>query len=46
FLTNPEEEKRLKDDSYQEKLAQAILVGIKKYFSANPPLARSKLAQN
>ncbi len=46
FLTNPEEEKRLRDDAYQDKLAQAILVGIKKYFSANPPLARSKLAQN
>ena len=46
FLTNPEEEKKLKDDKYQDKMAQAILVGIRKYFSANPPLARSKLAQN
>ena len=45
FLTNPEEEKKLKDDRYQDKMAQAILVGIRKYFSANPPLARSKLAQ-
>jgi N-acetylmuramoyl-L-alanine amidase len=46
FLTNPEEEKKLKDDKYQDKLAQAIVVGIRKYFAANPPLARSKLAQN
>ena len=46
FLTNPEEEKKLKDDKYQDKMAQAILVGIRKYFSANPPLARSKLAQS
>ena len=46
FLTNPEEERKLKDDKYQEKMAQAIMVGIRKYFSANPPLARSKLAQN
>jgi N-acetylmuramoyl-L-alanine amidase len=46
FLTNPEEEKKLKDDKYQDKMAQAILVGIRKYFAANPPLARSKLAQN
>jgi N-acetylmuramoyl-L-alanine amidase len=46
FLTNPEEEKKLRDDRYQDKMAQAILVGIRKYFSANPPLARSKLAQN
>ena len=46
FLTNPEEEKRLKDDKYQDKMAQAVLTGVRKYFSANPPLARSKLAQN
>jgi len=46
FLTNPDEEKRLKDEKYQDKMAQAILAGIRKYFSANPPLARSKLAQN
>ena len=46
FLTNPEEEVKLKDEKYQDKMAQAILVGIRKYFSANPPLARSKLAQN
>lgn len=45
FLTNPEEERRLKDDKYQDKMAQAILEGIRKYFAANPPLARSKLAQ-
>lgn len=45
FLTNPDEEKRLKDDKYQEKMAQAILVGIRKYFATNPPLSRSKLAQ-
>ena len=46
FLTNPEEEKKLKDEAYQDKMAEAILAGIRKYFSANPPLARSKLAQN
>jgi N-acetylmuramoyl-L-alanine amidase len=46
FLTNPEEERQLKDAKYQDKMAQAILAGIRKYFAANPPLARSKLAQN
>jgi len=46
FLTNPDEERRLKDEKYQDQMAQAILVGIRKYFAANPPLARSKLAQN
>jgi N-acetylmuramoyl-L-alanine amidase len=46
FLTNPDEEKKLRDDKYQDKLAQAIMLGIRKYFSANPPLSRSKLVQN
>jgi N-acetylmuramoyl-L-alanine amidase len=45
FISNPEEEKRLTDDAYQEKMAAAIVGGIKNYFAKNPPLARSKLAQ-
>lgn len=44
FISNPEEEKRLNDDAYQDKIAQAIFAGIKKYFAKNPPLAKSKLA--
>jgi N-acetylmuramoyl-L-alanine amidase len=46
FISNPEEEKRLKSDAYQYKIADAILAGIKRYFAANPPLARSRMAQN
>ena len=46
FISNPEEEKRLKDSGYQEKMASAILGGIKRYLAANPPLARNKLATN
>jgi len=46
FLTNPDEESILKDEKYQDRMAQAILAGIRKYFAANPPLARSKLARN
>jgi N-acetylmuramoyl-L-alanine amidase len=46
FISNPEEEKRLKDSGYQEKMANAILGGIKRYLAQNPPLARSKLARN
>ena len=45
FISNPEEEKRLKEESYQNKIADAIVVGIKRYFANNPPLAKSKLAQ-
>ena len=44
FISNPEEEKRLIDDDYQDRMAAAILRGIKHYFAKNPPLARSKLA--
>ena len=40
FISNPQEEKRLNDEGYQERIAEAILAGIKDYFSKNPPLAR------
>lgn len=46
FISNPEEEKRLTDSAYQEKMAGAILGGIKRYLAQNPPLARSKVAAN
>lgn len=44
FISNPEEEQKLTDDDYQDKMAAAILGGIKRYFAKNPPLARSKMA--
>jgi N-acetylmuramoyl-L-alanine amidase len=44
FISNPEEESRLTDDAYQEKMARAIFSGIKRYFAKNPPLAKSRLA--
>jgi len=46
FISNPEEEKRLNDEAYQEQMARAIVNGIKRYFEKNPPLARNKPAQN
>jgi N-acetylmuramoyl-L-alanine amidase len=42
FISNPEEEQRLRTDAYQDQLADAIMRGIHRYFSANPPLARSR----
>jgi N-acetylmuramoyl-L-alanine amidase len=45
FISNPEEEARLNDDAYQERMAEAILKGIRRYFAKNPPLAKSKLAR-
>ena len=45
FISNPDEEKRLTDEAYQEKIARAILRGLKSYISKNPPLrAPSTLA--
>jgi N-acetylmuramoyl-L-alanine amidase len=43
FISNPEEEAKLTDDGYQDQMADALMNGIKKYFSKNPPLARSRM---
>lgn len=46
FISNPEEEKRLRDEAYQEKMADAMLAGIRRYFAQNPPPpARSRIAR-
>ncbi len=37
FISNPAEEKKLRSEQHQRRLADAILVGINKYFHANPP---------
>ena len=37
FISNPDEEKRLNDEAYQDKLARAILEGIKDYVTKHPP---------
>ncbi len=43
FISNPEEERRLNDDAYQDKLARAIQTGIQRYFARNPPRPQSPL---
>ncbi|MFU2071916.1 N-acetylmuramoyl-L-alanine amidase, partial [Bordetella hinzii] len=40
FISNPEEEAKLRSNAHLDKLAQAMLTGIDRYFTANPPLAR------
>ncbi|WP_126445974.1 N-acetylmuramoyl-L-alanine amidase [Sterolibacteriaceae bacterium J5B] len=45
FISNPEEEKRLTDEAYQNQMAEALLAGMKRYFAQNPPAAKSKLAK-
>jgi N-acetylmuramoyl-L-alanine amidase len=42
FISNPDEENKLRDESYQNSLADALLSGIQRYFEKNPPLARTK----
>ena len=42
FISNPEEEARLRSDSYQIQLADALMRGIGRYFAKNPPLARNR----
>lgn len=44
FISNPDEERKLNDDGYRAEMASAILKGIKRYFAANPPLAKNRMA--
>jgi len=37
FISNPGEEKKLRDKKYQGRLANAILAGVRDYFYTNPP---------
>ncbi len=40
FISNPEEERKLRDATYQDKMADAIADGVRTYFKKNPALAR------
>ncbi len=42
FISNPEEEEKLRSDAYQKQLTDALMRGILQYFSRNPPLARNR----
>ncbi|WP_177418760.1 N-acetylmuramoyl-L-alanine amidase [endosymbiont of Lamellibrachia barhami] len=37
FISNPDEERRLKDPAHQRKVAKALLAGISDYFNYQPP---------
>jgi N-acetylmuramoyl-L-alanine amidase len=41
FISNPDEEQKLRDEGYQRKFAASMRSGIKQYFARNPPLARA-----
>ncbi len=42
FISNPEEEDKLRDPAYQAQLVAALATGIPRYFAKNPPLARQR----
>jgi N-acetylmuramoyl-L-alanine amidase len=42
FISNPEEEDKLRSEAYQKQLTDALMRGILQYFSRNPPLARNR----
>jgi N-acetylmuramoyl-L-alanine amidase len=45
FLSNPDDEKKLKTKSFQNKMANAMLTGIKRYLATSPALARTSIVQ-
>lgn len=46
FISNPEEERRLNDPDYQDKLADAIVGGVRNYFDTHPLTAPSRITLN
>jgi N-acetylmuramoyl-L-alanine amidase len=42
FISNPEEEIRLREVGQQNLLADALMRGIERYWARNPPLARNR----
>lgn len=44
FISNPEEEQKLRNDKHQKRFAESIHEGIRSYFASNPPLARNRSA--
>ena len=45
FISNPQEERRLNDQRYQDKLARALLEGIRDFVAKHPPRPASPLAR-
>ncbi len=42
FISNPQEEAKLRDPEYRQGLVDALYNGIRRYFSKNPPMARQR----
>jgi N-acetylmuramoyl-L-alanine amidase len=42
FISNPDEELKLRSDRHQTRFAESMHDGIRRYFAQNPPLARTR----
>jgi len=42
FISNPQEEDKLRDADYQHRLVEALFNGIDRYFAKNPPISRHR----
>jgi N-acetylmuramoyl-L-alanine amidase len=42
FISNPDEELKLRSERHQQKFAESMADGIKRYFAQNPPLAQAR----
>jgi N-acetylmuramoyl-L-alanine amidase len=42
FISNPEEEAKLRDRAFRTQIVDALATGIRRYFARNPPLARER----
>jgi len=43
FISNPKEEAKLNSEEFLTQLADALMRGIERYFSKNPPMARNRV---
>lgn len=46
FISNPDEERKLRNAAHQKKIAEAVFIGVKRYIAQNPPLAPERLVLN
>ena len=42
FISNPQEEDKLRDADYRHQLVEALFTGIDRYFAKNPPISRHR----
>ncbi|MDR3351727.1 MAG: N-acetylmuramoyl-L-alanine amidase [Zoogloeaceae bacterium] len=45
FISNPEEERKLADSNYQDRMAEALARGILRYLQRNPPSSGATIAR-